>query len=147
MSSVQILRIVVASPGDVQPERDALPVVIDELNKGIADEKGLRLELSRWETDSHPGFHTDGSSPLPYDQPETAVVYYQAHISLFSTPIVTATRLMWYARAIDQERCGEAAMAHAAADELESHACCGNMVRLCKAVSWGSSDRGRCSGE
>ncbi len=32
MKQVQILKIVVASPGDVQAERDVLPVVIDELN-------------------------------------------------------------------------------------------------------------------
>jgi hypothetical protein len=32
MASIQILRIVVASPGDVQAERDALTTVVEELN-------------------------------------------------------------------------------------------------------------------
>jgi tetratricopeptide (TPR) repeat protein len=50
MSSLQILRIVVASPGDVQAERDALAIVVEELNRGIATDRGLRLELGRWET-------------------------------------------------------------------------------------------------
>jgi hypothetical protein len=36
MSPIQILRIVVASPGDVQAERDALTTVVEELNRGIA---------------------------------------------------------------------------------------------------------------
>jgi len=55
---------VVASPGDVQAERDVLPVVIDELNRGIAAGRGLRLELSRWETDAYPGFHSEGPQGL-----------------------------------------------------------------------------------
>jgi hypothetical protein len=56
----QILRIVVASPGDLQAERKALPDVIDEINRGVAADRNLRLELSRWETDTYPGFHADG---------------------------------------------------------------------------------------
>ena len=47
MAEVQIKRIVVASPGDVQAERNALPAVIEELNNGIAKDRSLRLELAR----------------------------------------------------------------------------------------------------
>jgi formylglycine-generating enzyme required for sulfatase activity len=64
MESIHVLRIVVASPGDVQAERDALPVVLEELNGGIAAEHGLRLELGRWETDAYPGFHLQGPQGL-----------------------------------------------------------------------------------
>src|SRR6516165_868372 len=60
MEQVRVLRIVVASPGDVQAERKALPDVIDEINRGVAADRNLRLELSRWETDTYPGFHADG---------------------------------------------------------------------------------------
>jgi small GTP-binding protein len=60
----RILRIVVASPSDVQPERDVLPSVIDEVNRIVAADRGLHLELSRWETDAHPGFHTQGPQGL-----------------------------------------------------------------------------------
>jgi hypothetical protein len=56
MKQARILKIVVASPGDVQAERDMIPAIIEELNKGIADERGVRLEVYRWETDA-PGFH------------------------------------------------------------------------------------------
>lgn len=55
-----VLRIVVASPGDVQKERDYLPQVLEELNKGVASELRLKLELWRWETDAYPGFHAGG---------------------------------------------------------------------------------------
>lgn len=58
--SPRIFRIVVASPSDVQSERNVLPAVIEELNRGVAADRGLRLELSRWETDTFPGFHSQG---------------------------------------------------------------------------------------
>ncbi len=61
---VEILRIVVASPGDVQAERDLLPAVIEELNKNVAQDHGLRLELARWATDASPGFHLEGPQGL-----------------------------------------------------------------------------------
>jgi hypothetical protein len=52
------IRIFVASPGDVQPERDQLVKVINELNltiSAIAPEKNFVLELVRWETHVTPG--------------------------------------------------------------------------------------------
>jgi hypothetical protein len=58
------LRIVVASPSDVQAERNALPTVIEELNNGLARDRGVRLELARWETDAYPGFHSEGPQGL-----------------------------------------------------------------------------------
>jgi GTPase SAR1 family protein len=60
----RVLRLVVASPSDVQAERDMLPSVIDEVNSHVAADRGLHLELSRWETDTHPGFHVDGPQGL-----------------------------------------------------------------------------------
>jgi len=60
MNQVQIVRVVVASPVDVQAERDALAAVIDDLNKSLAIDRALRLELVRWETDASPGFHPKG---------------------------------------------------------------------------------------
>jgi internalin A len=65
MNNKKIIRIVVASPGDVQTERDILAdKVIPELNKGIAKSHNLLLEIDRWETDTHPGFHIDGPQGL-----------------------------------------------------------------------------------
>ena len=64
MKQVHILKVVVASPGDVQAERDTLEKVVAELNRGIAADRDLRLELARWETDTYPGFHVDGPQGL-----------------------------------------------------------------------------------
>jgi hypothetical protein len=58
--SIHILRVVVASPADVPAERDVVPLVAQELNKSVCADRGLRLEVMRWETDSYPGFHADG---------------------------------------------------------------------------------------
>jgi hypothetical protein len=64
MQDVKIRGVVVASPGDVRAERDALPAILDELNRGIAAERSLRLKLVRWETDVYPGFHPEGPQGL-----------------------------------------------------------------------------------
>ena len=60
--SKRILKIFVASPGDVRKEREALVRVISELNQTLtilAPEKGLALELVRWETHVAPGLGDD----------------------------------------------------------------------------------------
>ncbi|OQZ00821.1 MAG: hypothetical protein B6D35_05245 [Candidatus Brocadia sp. UTAMX2] len=64
MKAKQCLRIVLASPGDVKEERKVMESVIDELNRGVAADRNLLLELSRWETDAYPGFHADGPQGL-----------------------------------------------------------------------------------
>lgn len=60
----RILRLVVASPGDVTSERDLLPSVVEEVNRGVAADRGLHLVLTRWATDMHPGFHVEGPQGL-----------------------------------------------------------------------------------
>lgn len=59
---VKKVRVFVASPGDVQIERNQLARVIDELDliiSAIAPEKAIVLELIRWETHAHPGLGKD----------------------------------------------------------------------------------------
>jgi hypothetical protein len=58
------LRVFVASPGDVRRERELLDGVIDELNRGIAAEKGLILELVRWETHAWPDIGEDAQDVI-----------------------------------------------------------------------------------
>jgi hypothetical protein len=60
MKQERILHVVVASPSDVQNEREDLEEVINELNEGVAAILKLRLVLHRWETDVSPGFHAKG---------------------------------------------------------------------------------------
>jgi hypothetical protein len=54
------LRVVIASPRDVDRERSRVKAVLEELNRGIADHLGFILVPWMWETDSHPGLHLEG---------------------------------------------------------------------------------------
>lgn len=61
-SQLNKVTVFVASPGDVQSERDQLSKVINELNltiSAIAPEKGIVLELIKWETHVTPGMGQD----------------------------------------------------------------------------------------
>jgi hypothetical protein len=53
--------VVVASPSDISEERETLANrIVHELNRGIAADRDLRLDVYRWETDAQPGFHVQG---------------------------------------------------------------------------------------
>jgi anti-sigma regulatory factor (Ser/Thr protein kinase) len=54
----------VASPGDTQEERDLLDRVVTELNRGIAQERELILDLIRWETHARPGVGADAQDVI-----------------------------------------------------------------------------------
>lgn len=64
MKQLHILRVVVASPSDVLAERNVLVEVAEELNRGIARDRALHIDISRWETDAYPGFHVEGPQGL-----------------------------------------------------------------------------------
>lgn len=63
-SSIDLVRIFVASPGDVQAEREELATVIAELNRTIAHQLEARFDLIRWETDARPGFDVDAQAVI-----------------------------------------------------------------------------------
>lgn len=54
-----ILKVFIASPGDVSPERKALEEVVSEFNLTWGDKHRVRLELIKWETHARPGFGMD----------------------------------------------------------------------------------------
>ncbi len=64
MAHAKILRIVVVSPNDVQQECDVLDNVVTEVNRGVAADRGIRLEMARWETDAYPDFHPERAEGL-----------------------------------------------------------------------------------
>ena len=56
-SDISTIRVFVASPGDVQRERDSLLGVINEINRSLdalVPQAATRLDLVRWETDAFP---------------------------------------------------------------------------------------------
>ena len=68
-----VFSVFVASPGDVEAERDCLEEIIRELNIAWSRELGIRLELIRWETHAYPGIGDDAQAvinaqiPTDYD--------------------------------------------------------------------------------
>jgi hypothetical protein len=92
MAQAEILRVVVASPGDVQAERNTLPQIIEELNRGIAAERGVMLVVSRWETDAYPGFHAEGPQGLidPILKIEDCDIFIGIFWKRFGTPVSEA---------------------------------------------------------
>jgi hypothetical protein len=64
METKQILRVAVASPGDVAAERALVDKVLDEINRSNAADRGTRLEVFRWERDTYPCFHAEGPQGL-----------------------------------------------------------------------------------
>jgi hypothetical protein len=92
MHQVSVLRLVVASPGDVAAERDILSKVAEELNRTVARVQDLRLEVVRWETDAYPGFHVDGPQGLidPILNIEDSDIFIGIFWKRFGTPVKDA---------------------------------------------------------
>jgi hypothetical protein len=66
------LQIFVASPGDVEVERERLKQAVDELNLTLGRTAKLYLELVQWKTHAWPGFGDDAQAVInrqiqPYD--------------------------------------------------------------------------------
>jgi tetratricopeptide (TPR) repeat protein len=62
--SLEVVRVVVLSPGDVAEERDTVALVVDEHNHRVARSHGCQLSLWRWETDARSGMHIAGPQGL-----------------------------------------------------------------------------------
>jgi hypothetical protein len=81
---------VLASPSDVQAERDAAGSVIDAINLQLRDaDLPAYIELGRWETDAYPGLHVLGPQGLIDDllQIEASDVLIGVFWQRFGTPV------------------------------------------------------------
>jgi hypothetical protein len=61
---VRRVRIFVASPGDVTPEREVAARVIAELNSTLGDQMNVAIEAVMWETHAWPGFGADAQEVI-----------------------------------------------------------------------------------
>jgi hypothetical protein len=59
MPQVEKLLVFLASPSDVPRERRIVEEIIAELNRTVASEKGVVLQVVSWETDAFPGYGKD----------------------------------------------------------------------------------------
>ncbi|MGE3536554.1 MAG: SUMF1/EgtB/PvdO family nonheme iron enzyme [Candidatus Tectimicrobiota bacterium] len=92
MAQIELLRIVVASPSDVQAEREAVDEIVQELNRTIAAQHAFRCEVSRWEVDGAPGMHPAGPSGLiePVLDLEHCALVLGIFWKVFGTPVQDA---------------------------------------------------------
>ena len=71
----QVITVLVASPSDLEPERNHLEDVIRELNTSWSRSLGLRLELVRWETHGYPGVGQDPQDVLNRELPDDPDIF------------------------------------------------------------------------
>jgi len=60
----QLFKCFIASPSDVQAERNACDSILDEVNKNIGSIQGFRIETVKWEKDAVPAFASDGQEVI-----------------------------------------------------------------------------------
>jgi len=88
--NITSLQVFVASPSDVNEERECLEAIVSELNLVWAETLGVQLELVRWETHAKPGFGRE-----PQDVINTCVgdeydIFIGVMWSRFGTPTTKA---------------------------------------------------------
>jgi hypothetical protein len=81
-----VLRVFVASPGDVAEERRVLEDVIRELNVTWSGTLGIRLDLIRWETHANPGFAEDPQQVINEQIPAEYDIFIGIMWARFGTP-------------------------------------------------------------
>jgi hypothetical protein len=62
MPQVEKLSIFLASPSDVSTEARYVEEIVDELNRTVASDKGVTLQVVNWKKDAFPGFGQDVQS-------------------------------------------------------------------------------------
>ena len=84
MPTLQRLRILMASPGDVAKERDHASALAEELNRGVAAQAGFVLDMVRWETHVSPGMGR--SQQVVFDQIGPIDIFVGVMWKHFGTP-------------------------------------------------------------
>ena len=82
-----ILRCFIASPSDVQSEREACDEVVESINQTLGNSTGVHLETVRWEKDAHAALGCDGQAVINEQlHPEDADFFIGIFWSRFGAP-------------------------------------------------------------
>lgn len=82
----RVVVVLVASPSDVEPERNRLEEVIRELNLTWSRTLLLRLELVRWETHGYPGIGKDAQDVLNRELTDAPDIFIGLMWGRYGTP-------------------------------------------------------------
>ncbi|MGX9782002.1 DUF4062 domain-containing protein [Janthinobacterium lividum] len=85
-----VLSVFVASPSDVQSEREILEEVIQEINGTWSKNLRIRIELIRWETNAFPGIGIDAQDVINHQIEETFDIFIGLMWCRFGTPTLRA---------------------------------------------------------
>ena len=86
----KVIVVFVASPSDLEPERNCLEEVIQELNQSWSQSTGYRLELVRWETHGYPGVGKDAQDVLNRELPDDPDIFIGLMWSRYGTETARA---------------------------------------------------------
>jgi hypothetical protein len=64
MPQVEKLLVFLAAPGDVPTERRYVGEIVTELNRTVASDSGVVLQLVNWENDAFPGYGQDAQAVI-----------------------------------------------------------------------------------
>jgi hypothetical protein len=93
------VRVFVASPGDVEKERDIIRHVVDRVNWSFGDDRAINLELWRWEDRQLPGLSQDRPQTLinpELDKARIVMVILWSRIGLGTREEVERAVLNWH---------------------------------------------------
>ena len=85
--NARIIKCFIASPSDVQEEREACDKVVESINRSLGDSLNVRLETLRWEKDAHAAIGTDSQAVINEQlHPENADFFIGVFWTRFGTP-------------------------------------------------------------
>lgn len=84
--SVTLYNVFVASPNDVQTERDSLKEIIKEINLTTGTILGIKLELVNWESNVYPDFGSDAQDVINNQINDDYDIFIGIMWSKFGTP-------------------------------------------------------------
>ena len=84
--SVDIYKCFVASPSDTSEEREAVDVVLGEINRTIGEHLQFRIESKKWEKDARPSFAEDGQAVINAQLLDNYQIFIGIMWNRFGTP-------------------------------------------------------------
>ena len=82
----RVIGVFLASPSDLEPERNRLEEVVEELNRTWGRSLSIRLDLVRWETHGYPGIGKDAQDVINQQLPDDYDIFVGLMWGRFGTP-------------------------------------------------------------
>jgi len=84
--TITLLKIFVASPSDLNDERNLIADIVDELNISFLNKSDIKLELVKWETHANPGTNDYSQKVINTDISDDYDIFIGLMWSKFGTP-------------------------------------------------------------